>query len=740
MKFGELLPFLHVFDEESKIREYTMNADPESTKREWIIPYESDVDLGSNAWVSYDEGETGKAQAIIFSSNKDIIKSGSSEKDGIQLKVAEKEYLDALGAEIDYSAIGLGRNSYEEGGQQDLIIPKGFVVEYDAEFFTTETGGYLDVEKESSIFQTLIKHRYSNFGEFGPGESNIYTLTVIPTFTGRFMSHPFFNNLTGVNITYTYAELYKDGELVASDISYKPLIGPPRIKFPKIEPGNYVVKIYRNVLERTKSFIGVGIVEVKDDTIAKIFCTWPKKIVLSAVDQNNKPIQNIDIYIFKNETIIKNNITTDDPEKTFDIPFSFKEVYTLTALYKGFKVYDEKIKVLEKNIDVFFKLYDLMVEIKDELGFSPGVNLKPFLTSDEMYEPVNIYPESISSGRYYFEDLPEAEYALHISYADFSKNISLKIPYNKEILNIEFEGTYELRTSLFDARGNPLDYNEKTLNVYRNNRKIIDSISPCEKINLPPGKYMLKVYSNDALIGIKNVEFLSSRDVKVVTTTESIIPTLFTTLAFLFIIEIIVLFLFKKISLNTFLKLLSMSLIIISIFYPWWSLDATSSSLDASKHIDMFIMPGGSMIETFDYQDSLYLNMATIPEVFTNFIGVLLFIVLSGFVLIGASFIPNILLKKRHYKVLISASIFFLILVAAAYLFGMMKLTELSLGTLQGQGILEVVLPDKNITYMDSSWGLSTGFYLVVLASLTALFAGLIDYLREKKWLRYKLS
>ena len=53
-----------------------MNPDPEGIKREWIIPYDSDLDLGSNAWLSYDEGETGKAQAIIFSSNSDIVKSG----------------------------------------------------------------------------------------------------------------------------------------------------------------------------------------------------------------------------------------------------------------------------------------------------------------------------------------------------------------------------------------------------------------------------------------------------------------------------------------------------------------------------------------------------------------------------------------------------------------------------------------------------------------------------------------
>jgi len=717
MRFGEILPFLHVFNEDSKITEYKMDTNPEGTKREWIVPNDYDADLGQDAWVSYDEGENGKAQAIIFSSNKDIVRSGLDERDGLQLKVAEKEYLDAIGAEIDYAAITIGRNSFEKGGKQDLTIPEGFVVEYDAEFFTTETGGYNDVAKESKIFQTLLKHRRNNVGD-----------------SGRFMSHPSLNNLTGFNLSYIYADLYKDGELVSSGIAYRPLIGAPIIKFPKISSGRYLVKVYRNILDRTNNFIGVESIEVKQDETLDIFCTWPKKIIFSAFDQKNNYISGIKIGISKNNTIIESNTTTGISEKIFNIPFSFKEVYDLKALYKGFEIYNKKIKVFEKNIDIHLDLYDLTVEIEDELGFSPGVNIQPFLISSNMDEPANIYPESIESGRYLFKNLPKSEYNLYISYASYSKNISINIPYEKEVLNVKFEETYDLKTVLFDIRGNSLDCCEKTLNVYRNNKKIIDSSPVNKELNLPPGKYSIYVYSDGNIIGLKNIELLNNKEVKIVTETESVIPTLITTLSLLFIIEIFILLLFKKISLNTFLKLLSMSLILLSVFYPWWSLNATGTEMDVQKDIDMFIMPG-SMIEKIDYQNVLYLDIANIPEIFTNFIGLLLLIISSGFALIGISFIPNLIFKKRYYKVLITASIFFLILVVAAYVFGMAKLTELSLGSLQGQGILEVLLPDEKLAYMDSSWGLSTGFYLAVLAALTALFAGVIDLLREKEWL-----
>jgi len=83
MRFGEMLPYLHVYGEDNYIKEYYLNTDPESKNREWIIPYSDDCDLGKDAWISYDEGENGKAHAFLFSSNKDIVKSGSKENDGI---------------------------------------------------------------------------------------------------------------------------------------------------------------------------------------------------------------------------------------------------------------------------------------------------------------------------------------------------------------------------------------------------------------------------------------------------------------------------------------------------------------------------------------------------------------------------------------------------------------------------------------------------------------------------------
>jgi len=179
--------------------------------------------------------------------------------------------------------------------------------------------------------------------------------------------------------------------------------------------------------------------------------------------------------------------------------------------------------------------------------------------------------------------------------------------------------------------------------------------------------------------------------------------------------------------------LLALALVFLAIFQPWWTLNGQSDTPIAQKNTEMFIV-SGKMIEKVTYKDKTYLELATLPEIFTNFLGILLLIIYSGIILLSISFIPNILLRKRYFLVLISASIIFLLLVSFAFSYGMSKITELTLGGLNGEANLNVMLPTGEMTSMLSSWGLGIGFYLCVLSSIILFFAGIIDSLKGKKW------
>ena len=45
--------------------------------------------------------------------------------------------------------------------------------------------------------------------------------------------------------------------------------------------------------------------------------------------------------------------------------------------------------------------------------------------------------------------------------------------------------------------------------------------------------------------------------------------------------------------------------------------------------------------------------------------------------------------------------------------------------------MLDVALDDTTIL-MSSSWGLSTGFYLVIISAIVAMVAGVLDFIKEK--------
>ncbi|KYK32034.1 MAG: hypothetical protein AYK22_00295 [Thermoplasmatales archaeon SG8-52-3] len=730
MRFGEILPYIHLFSENNIVKEYRLNIDPENLEREWVIPYTDDCDLGEDAWISYDEGETGKAFGIIFSSNKNIVKSGTNERDGIQVTSAEREYLKILGTEIDYTSISFGRNSYEKGSKHDLTIAGDLVVEYDAEFYTSETGGFKEVISESEYFPDLIKYRHEGEDDFENGEKDIHTLTVYPHLLGRIINIPFLRSIFD-RFTLS-AELYQKDQLYSKGEYFKPIIGKPLFKFIKIAPGDYIIKIFRRI-GNYERIIGLKPITINHDEFTRIFCTWQNKIKITTRNQEKARVENIELTLLQNNSIVFVNKTNQNEDIFLKIPYNLFEMYVLKAYYKGFKIFDKEISNREKNIDIILDLYDLKIEVKDKLGFSPGVNLRPILTSSEMEILNEITPKEASNGIFIFNNLPSAKYKFQITYGRFTDELFIDVPEDGDINNLKFSALFELKTKLLNSRGNIIKDENYKINILRDGETIYDNISPDNPLIMPPGKYTIQAHNDDELVGIKVVELSSDKDINIVTKIKPFLPILVTGIVLLFICEIVVLLLFKKFSLNTFLKLLALALVFLSIFQPWWTLNGYNDSTFAEKNTEMFIV-SGTMIEKIKYQDETYLELATLPEMFTDFLGILLIIIYSGIILLSLSFIPNILLRRRYFLVLISASILFLLLVSIAFSYGMSKITELTLGSLNGEAPLDVILPNGETTCMLSNWGLGTGFYLCVLSSIILLIAGVIDYMRRKKW------
>ena len=59
-------------------------------------------------------------------------------------------------------------------------------------------------------------------------------------------------------------------------------------------------------------------------------------------------------------------------------------------------------------------------------------------------------------------------------------------------------------------------------------------------------------------------------------------------------------------------------------------------------------------------------------------------------------------------------------------------IADLSLGSLQGEGMLDITLPNGNNVNMNGIWGLGMGFYLCIMSAFLLIATGLLDYLGRK--------
>jgi len=145
LNFGEIYPYYHFYSEQNVVEEYQFDLNPDYNQEDPVIRLiqtQDDVDLGKNAWISFDEGATGDVHALIFGSSS-VVKEGVNERDGMQLKAYESDYPHLPGLDYTVAAVECSRNAYEKNvSGKDTIIPQGFVAEFDAEFFSSPVGGY----------------------------------------------------------------------------------------------------------------------------------------------------------------------------------------------------------------------------------------------------------------------------------------------------------------------------------------------------------------------------------------------------------------------------------------------------------------------------------------------------------------------------------------------------------------------------------------------------------------------
>lgn len=736
LNFGEIHPFLNFYSHNDRIEQYQLNQNPSTKEREWIISYKNDASLGTEAWLSYGEGKKGKSKAVIFASNEGVVLSGTDEQDGIQIKVAEKEYLNFLGTEVDYISINFGRQSYKPGGSHDVSIPSNLIVQFDAEVYATDTGGYEAVQKESTFYKALIKSRRLSGENLFEREQKRYNVTIIPRFGGARFTHPWLSNHTGSAFPVMWIELHREGHLISEGAADRFLFARARKTFSDILEGEYLVKVFFKT-ERKKVFTGSTIVILNEDTKVNVFCTWQRTIKFTFLDGNGQGIPGIHTWLTNKDGIIfDENSTKDDGEFIVRAPYNVKDPYSIRAEYKGIIIYDSELqRSLKKlNVEVILNLYTFDVIITDTLDMPPGIDITTILIQSNGNKTKQLTAVDKGNGLFSFEAIPAGDYHLQISYSEFIDTIHVTIPGEGNVIRMRFSAAFDLTIHLFDSKGNTLTNDNIEFVINRDNKTIVKTKE--KTITLPPANYKINAILDNTLIGVKQVNLISDKYINLVTTVDSLFPLILSLLLYTLFAFFVILTILKKFSLSSLLKALAILFVVFSLFQPWWLFTGTSTTAPVEKTTALYINPG-MMIETKKSYGELTLTLAELPELFIMFLTVM--VPLASFACISLSL--GIILKrtsKKKYAFLLSVcGVVLLTILLPLFYAGTTKLIETSIGAVQGEGILMISIGSEEVL-MNSSWGFASGFYFACLAVLIAVTAILLDiriWLKQKKQL-----
>jgi len=525
---GEIPPYLHFYSEKDRIVTHNIDTNPEGIHWQEMITYEEDYDLGDSSWLSVDYGKIGDAHSVIFDSNN-VLKKGIGEKDGIQLVLYEVNNINLPNLIGKFAYLYFLRNEYEKDSGFDINLPSEFSVEYNADLFSTQEGGYLEVEKEATIYHTKIENDGNNDENKGEVDENNqkYTLTVFTDIPNSLYTK-YYGSFLAFKFPRLYAELYLDNAILGVSrvgrflfterfwIDWKNTSVFNKAIFKNLEEGKYLVKIYIDNLafKKTNTFIGYQVVDLTEDKTTIVKCKKQGNINLDFYDQNNNPIKDIETRIVEDGTIIESKKSDSNGKIFIGFPCGIYRYYNLQSYYNGFLIYNQTIdlgffsNILPYKIEKELKLYNLYINFTKENEFSDFFYPDVYITSDSMAEEIKIYPEKISDTSFYFKDLLSNDYSINIKYHNY--RVKEEIFIDK---NISYDiNLYDMNISVIDAWNLPI---EATIDLG------LSSNSFEEKLYLSGSKQknhhfsFIDLYPGDYKLSIAYRDFLKEKTIKI---------------------------------------------------------------------------------------------------------------------------------------------------------------------------------------------------------------------------------
>jgi len=752
LNINRLYPYAHLHTT-TGTDEYRIDPTPDYTTdpvTRLLAPTDN-VDLTTPAWASFDQGTNGTAHALLFATTH-VLQTGTDETDGIQPNLYESNTPNLPGFRNDAAILQCNRNSVTTTNTQDLAIPANYHATYDAEFYTTTSGGYPSVQNEATLYpQLIILLPGTTNGTHTPTKPEPrYTLTIHALDAPSTPLGAPLSILLGKNYSFITAAVYQHQTLIStgtttrltihqattdtnksSIIDWKNLSLTKTIHFPNLPPGDYLIKIYRQHPHHTNQTqcIGYTTITLTDNTTVRIRCGKPTTVTYQIHDQHGQGILDAQINIGPPSAPIAWATTNQHGAATLALPRQ-RTPYETSVIYKGFLLAHKSLRtpLLTRKTPaqtITTNLSTLTITILDTWQLPPEITLAPQLTSTWMYQPENLSLTATNPGHFTIAQIPQAPYTCRVRYQSFTANTT--IPLQETSATIVFPAEYPIRFRFLDARGTPIQGVSFTLK--RGQRTLpVNATDNLANVSLPPGLYQLDAQAASEEIASRPLQINGPKEVTIVARQDS------TGLGFIIggiaILGITGVLSYKKKDWIFFIPGLIIALIVFSLWLPWWQISGTSAETHVSSQFFLFPTSLVSIIQT---PQVLSGELATLPSQFS--------LVMSLFLLgciLGASLLllSLVLLIKKRRRLMWASWLGSLLIFGGSLLLVLVSISlisTISVGGLMGRGPFQVTIPGEGIVELPASWGPGLGLFCFLAALVLAGILMFFIFKRKRK-------
>jgi len=180
-----------------------------------------------------------------------------------------------------------------------------------------------------------------------------------------------------------------------------------------------------------------------------------------------------------------------------------------------------------------------------------------------------------------------------------------------------------------------------------------------------------------------------------------------------------------------FLLVLAVSILIVALIFPWWSLQGSSSDIETSSTLFLFPL---DLISRTTTSQVIAGELTFFPQIFTT----VMTLIPAFTVIIGLLAIPTVLLnrlnKKQWQSFLLIAMLILLFCSLVLFVYAMSAFTEVGVGSFIGQGTIDVSVQgeDAGVPVL-CQWGPGFGFWLYVISGLVLITTVSLYLYQNKK-------